>query len=104
MVKALTLLDEYKRNELFDNNDELEENIIYLYMAIRLKPLLNHKSITTKVIDDIANYLADAYFDYEYSLDLMINAVYNFINQNKTYPSPNLLSDNIETFLQEYAT
>ena len=104
MIEALEILEEYKIIQGFDKEDDdtVEEDIVYLYLAIRLKPLLNVAGINKNRLNKIAELFADNYFDKELSLDLMINALYNYINATKTAPSNRLLSDDIETLLEDY--
>lgn len=103
MIKAL---DEYLSyvDVYYDNDeDEADEYIINLYLATRLKSLMSKAGISQAQLNNICSILADNYFDYEISLDIMINAIYNYINATKQCPSDEILSDGIEAFLKEYA-
>lgn len=104
MIKALELLEEYKIENNIDKEDDnfAEEDIVYLYLAIRLKPLIGTAGISENRINNIATFLAEHYFDKEISLDLMINAIYNYINATKNCPSDKLLTDDIEALLEDY--
>ena len=103
MLKALNELSDFKIAYDINDDDTAEETIIYLYLAIRLKPLLGVAKIDGPKINNIADILADHYFDREISLDLLINVVYNYINTHKKCPSERILSDDIEALLKEYA-
>lgn len=104
MLRALTELDEYKA--LFchlDDSDEIaEEQIVMLYLAIRLKPLLGKHYITEEDINDYAEELSNQYFTNRISLDLMINAIYNYINCNRVSPDLCDLQQDIIEFLETY--
>ena len=102
MLKALDEYKTYLETYCMDE-DEAEEYIIHLYLAVRLRPLLNKAGINANRLNNICSMLVDQYLDYEISLDIMINAIYNYINATKTCPSDKLLSDDIEAFLKEYA-
>lgn len=102
MVKASDELDNYIVMNSYDE-DEAEEMALYLYCAVRLKPLIGHAGINVNRADNIASFLVNNYLQDDLSLDLMINAVYNYINSTRTCPSDTLLSDNIETLLEDYA-
>ncbi len=105
MIKALSLLKEYKANiDGSEISDELiEEEIVYLYLGMRLEPLVKNEIIEENRVNELANIIADKYFDYAISLDTLINAVYNYINKNNLCPPDQFIDDNIETFLKEYA-
>lgn len=103
MLKALDVLDDFIIDSDCIELDEVEETIIYLYLAMRLNPLNGKLDINENRINNIANILADNYFDKEISLDLMINAIYNYINTTSHSPSDQLLSDDIESFLTKYS-
>ena len=101
MLKALDVLEDLAVVSAQDD-DEIEETVIFLYLGIRLKPLLGKYNINEDKVNEIATQLADNYFDKSLSLDLMINSIYNYINNHKQCPSDELLSDNIEILLSNY--
>lgn len=101
MLKALDMLEDLAADSAQDD-DEIEETVVFLYLGIRLKPLLGKYNINKDKINEIATQLADNYFDESLSLDLMINSIYNYINKHKQCPSDILLSDNIEILLSNY--
>ena len=103
MIDALTLLDDFQIAESYDD-DEVVETVTYLYLAIRLKPLLTKDYAKIYQINMISKTLADNYLEHNLSLDLMINAVYNYINETKKCPSLYQINeDNIEDFLEKYS-
>ena len=79
MLKALDVLEDLAVVSAQDD-DEIEETVIFLYLGIRLKPLLGKYNIDEDKINEIATQLADNYFDKSLSLDLMINSIYNYFN------------------------
>ena len=103
MIKALTNLEEYI-DLLGIDETEAEEEIVYLYLAIQLKPLVGVAGINENRLNNIADFLAENYFEEDISLDLQINALYNYINTTKTCPSNFLLTDGIEILLEKYET
>lgn len=105
MIDAINALDVVNEFAIMLNidEDEAEGYIIKGYIGIRLTPLKSVPGISKDKINDIADFLYVLYTDYEYSLDTMINAVYNYINTTGTYPSDKLLTDDIETLLDNYA-
>lgn len=101
MVKASELLEDFSMLSGQDD-DETEESIIMMYIAVRLKPLVIKKKITYTDLNNMATTIADHYFDKSLSLDLIINSIYNYINSHNTQPPDELLSDNIEILLENY--
>ena len=82
--------------------DDVEPYIITGYLALRLNPLLNVQGITKKQIDKLIDTFSTMYFIEDYTLDILINAVYNYINATGKCPPNELFDDNIETLLKEY--
>ena len=100
MINALDELQDFQIMNSYDE-DETQEMVVYLYLAVRLKPLLD-KKLEEQDVDTISNALANNYLEHNLSLDLMINAVYNYINSTKMCPSVHQLnSSNIEKFLED---
>ncbi len=102
MIKATNVLENLSIVLNIDE-DLIEEYVIKAYLAIRMKPLIGTAGITENRINNIADFLADHYFDHQYSLDVLVNAIYNYINANKHCPSDKLLTDDIEILLDQYA-
>lgn len=102
MIKALTNLEEYI-DLLGIDETEAEGEIVYLYLAIQLKPLVGIAGINENRLNNIIEFLAENYFEEDLSLDLQINALYNYVNTIKTCPSNFLLTDGIEILLERYA-
>lgn len=102
MIKALDELDELQITTSQDD-DEIEETVVYLYLAVRLKPLINQAGMNENRINNICDFFAAHYFESDISLDLMINSLYNYINEEKQCPSNLLLTENIEEFLDNYS-
>jgi hypothetical protein len=82
--------------------DDVEPYIIIGYLALRLNPLLNVQGITKEQINELIDAFSTMYFTEDYTLDILINAVYNYINATGKCPPNELFDDNIETFLKEY--
>lgn len=101
MIKASDNLEEL--NVILGFETEAEEAIIYGYIGIRLKPIIGKHNITTEHFDNICEYIAQNYFDRSVSIDYSINAVYNYINENKKCPPDYLFTDRLEEFLEDYA-
>lgn len=101
MQNALNLLDDLAIVLNIDV-DDLEPYIIKSYIALRLKPLLGIKYMTESKLNYLANIFSTMYFMEDYTLDFLINSVYNYINATGKCPANNLLNDDIETFLKEY--
>lgn len=100
MVNALDELQDFQIMNSYEE-DETQEMVVYLYLAVRLKPLLD-KNLEEQDVDTISNVLANNYLEHNLSLDLMINAVYNYINSTKMCPSVYQLNpSNIEKFLED---
>ena len=85
------------------DRDELEPLIIKGYLAIRLEPLLGIPGATETKLNAIANIFSNLYFKKGYTLDFLINAVYNYINKTNKCPPNHILNDDINAFLKEYA-
>lgn len=101
MVNALDELQDFQIMNSYEE-DETQEMVVYLYLAVRLKPLLDKENLEEQDVDTISNVLANNYLEHNLSLDLMINAVYNYINSTKMCPSVyQLNSSNIEKFLED---
>lgn len=80
----------------------LDEEIAYLYTGIRLKPIYGKLKITKSEFDTLCIDIVNQYLNNDYSLDCMINAVYNYINKENDYPASVTLNDGIESFLLNY--
>lgn len=100
MIEVFEAFDEYALINGMDE-DEAEEGIIFLYLATRLKPLLSYGSITKPTLNNVCEIFADHYFDYGVSLDLMINALYNYVNDKGSLPLLYTLENNINNFLAD---
>lgn len=100
----LNALDELETLSVMLNEDEdsVEEYAIYYYLAVRLKPLIGHYGITEADVNEICSCLADNYFDYDYSLDYMIAAVYNYCKAIKQRPKEDLLTTGIAGLLENF--
>jgi hypothetical protein len=101
MLDALDILEELE--QIYGIEIEVEETVIYGYIAIRLKPLLGKHGISKEKINKMCEHIAQNYFDRNVSIDYSVNAVYNYINFNKKSPSDNLFTTNLTEFLDDYA-
>lgn len=88
---------------LNQDDEQTNKDIIDYYIALRLKPLINKSGIKSKRINKIAKLIADNYHNNAISIDLIINSVYNYYNATKNCPTDKLLSDDIETLLEDYS-
>lgn len=101
-MKALESLDDLTIMTCMEE-DLVEEYVIKCYLAIRMKPLVGIAGANVNRVNNMAEFLFQNYKQNEYSIDLMVNAVYNYINEHKHCPTDKLLSDDIEILLDEYA-
>lgn len=85
------------------DEDTTQEYIIKGYITIRLLPLEGVVGISKDKINRITDFLYTHFIDNEYTIDKMVNAIYNYINIVKYCPSDTLLTDNIEILLEDYA-
>lgn len=101
MIEAL---DELQDFQIVNSYDELEtaEMVTYLYLAMRIKPLVEKNKISKYEANTICKTLADNFIEEDISLDLMINAVYNYINKTNMCPTIYQLNEALETFLEDY--
>lgn len=102
MIRAFNIYQEYKKENSLNDEDIAEESIVYIYCATRLRHLIGIAGITENRLNNIIDILIDHYFDYEISLDYMINAIYNYVNATKQCPSDKLLTTEIDTFINDY--
>lgn len=100
----LNALEELENLGIMLNVDDYiaEEYVIYYYIAIRLKQLLKKYGTTEEDINGYCECLADNYYDYEISIDIMVNAIYNYYNIEGKKLDKELLRTGIDTFLEEY--
>lgn len=101
MVSTIDLMAEHQA-ETGLSGELFEEEVAFLYVGMRLKPILSAIKITHPEFDYLCDDIVQAYVEDDYTLDCLINAVYNYINKNKTYPPCNCFNDGIEIFLKEY--
>jgi hypothetical protein len=101
MTNPLNLTDDLAIALNIDN-DEVEKYIIKAYTVSRLKPLLGTHGATEQKLNALTNIFYGLYTIKDYTLDILINSVYNYINATNRCPPNNLFTDNIETFLEEY--
>lgn len=80
----------------------LEEEVAFLYTGIRLKAILPKINSNNKEFDNLCNAIVEQFTNNDYSLDCMINAVYNYINTHKFSPPISCINDDIEIFLNKY--
>lgn len=85
------------------DEETAQEYIIKGYIGTRLLPLKGTAGINETRIDNLSNIIYDAYITENYGIDIIINAIYNYINLTNYCPPNTLLSDDIETFLKMYA-
>ena len=85
------------------DEEQAEEYVIKGYIEIRLNPLEGVVGISKDKLRDITDLLYNNFIDYDYTIDKMVNAIYNYINKVKYCPSKSLLTDNIEILLKNYA-
>lgn len=99
MIDALQELEELA---IIMNEDveDVEETVVYCYLAIRLKPLIGHYDTTEEDINRMCEALANNYFNYDFSLDAMVTAVYNYYKTAKKQPSIEMLITNIDTLFE----
>lgn len=101
-MKALDILNDLSLMLSYDE-EKTQECIVKGYIAIRLSPLEGVVGISENRINNMADFLYTLYSKHEYSIDIVINAIYNYINFTKCCPSDKLLTDDIEILLDDYA-
>lgn len=101
MVSTLDLMQEHQL-ETGLQGKLLEEEIAFLYTGIRLKPLITPYRITKADFDELCSAIVKQHIDNNYSLDCIINSIYNYVNTHKFYPPINRFDDDIEIFLKKY--
>ena len=101
-MKALDILDDLNIMLSLDD-DKTQEYIIKCYIGTRLLPLEGVAGISKNRINNIADFIYSLYTDKEYSIDIIVNAIFNYINATKCCPSDKLLTDDIEILLDDYA-
>lgn len=101
MVSTLDLMQEHQV-ETGLQGDFLDEEIKFLYTGMRLKPIYSKLKMNKKEFNSLCNVIMEAHTDCDYSLDCMINAVYNYVNKNGSYPPFGCFNDDIEMFLENY--
>ena len=99
MVSVTELLAEHQ-TETGLSGDLLKEEIAFLYTGIRLKNVFYLPK--KKGFNDLCNTIVNHFIKDNYSLDCMINAVYNYYKKYNDYPPTQLINDNIEIFLNTY--
>ena len=72
-----------------------------LYVGIRLNKIMDKADVSIYTYNMICDTLHNAYVKDNYSLDKMIDAVYNYINYNTVAPTFFILKD-IQAFLEDY--
>jgi hypothetical protein len=102
MTTALNLLTELPIILNIDD-DMLEEYVVKCYLALRLRPLLGITGATEQKINAVSNIFTQLYLKKDYTLDFLINAVYNYTNKHKKMPRNDVLNTDIDTFLKDYA-
>ena len=101
MTNALNLLEDLP---IILNIDEenVQEYIVKAYLALRLKPLSGIKGATDQKLNALANIFYNLYLKKNYTLDTLINTVYNYINATDKCPPNHFFTNDIETFLETY--
>lgn len=84
----------------FDPDSEPLECVARLYVATRLDKIRTNKN--EKELNQIGKHFILEYINNNISLDLMLNALYNYINFNNKLPSIKTVKD-IVAFLDDYA-
>lgn len=97
MINAIQEYDELIETELLT-----PELVIHLYIAARLKPLSLNKICTRNNLDILAEFIADSFFEQNYSIDILINATIEYINATNTFPTQFILNNDPLALIQEY--
>ena len=84
------------------DTDIAQEYILKGYIAMRLQPLEGVAGISKNRINNVTDFLYTHHIDNEYTIDTMVNAIFNYINATGCCPSDKLLTDDIETLLDDY--
>ena len=105
MEKATEALEAFQITYNIDKTDieSTTEEITVLYVAMRLEPIIGVYDINENRYNNICNNVVNANMQHNISLDLIINSVYNYINEEKHGPSDKLLTTDIEKFLEDYS-
>lgn len=91
---------------MLSGTDELTEiyAIIY-YVAVRISPLIEsedriiHLSKTTA--NEIGAAIIENYFKKDISIDVMIDAIFTFVDNAKTCPKISMLRNNMKDFITD---
>ena len=101
MVSTLDLMQEHQL-ETGLQGKLLEEEVAFLYTGIRLKPLITPYRISKSDFDELCSEIVKQNITNNYSLDCIINSIYNYCNVHKFCPPIHRISDDIEIFLKKY--
>lgn len=102
MTTTDTLENFIKQINFTKSEECLEEYIANLYLGIRLKPCLNKNYMTKTTFNQTCDILYNLWIQENCSLDIMINAVYNYINEYKKAPPLDLLLNDPRAFLEDF--
>ena len=83
---------------IFDKDPEI--NILRMYVALRLNIL--REQYHDNELTEVGQEFVEQYLNNDISLDLMLNALYNYINHNNRLPTLKMVQD-ITAFLEDYA-
>lgn len=95
------LLEEFKELLGITEDNKVHKLITRLYVEIRLKPLTNKYNINSKTFNELSDTIHKNYLTKDYSIDKMVDSVYNYVNQNKKMPTEAYIKD-IEALLEDY--
>lgn len=96
------IADFNKKYQFTDYSHFAEDTLVKLYTGIRLQKLVNAGKISVKQYNNLCDTFCQEYETNDISLDIMINALYNYINEYDSCPKDAVIKD-IRAFLEDFS-
>ena len=84
------------------SDEKMHKVITRLYLEDRLQPAIKKYKINKRDYNVMCETLHKHYLEEDYSIDKMLDAVYNYINAHRTIPNKQYLDD-ILALLEDYS-
>ena len=95
------LLEEFKSLLGITDDKKAHKVITRLYIEDRMQPVVIKYNINNTKLTTMCDLIHKAYMSEDYSLDKIIDAIYNYYNQNHKSPTKAYLED-ITALLEDY--